>query len=304
MHPKVLVPALLLVGSLLASCSSDGSDGSAPTTDAPTTEASEPTEPTTTEVTAPADGILLVAGELEATLVDTSCASADESSVALEAAGEYRDDSLNLSMNVIEGQGTISVESGSQATGVFLDGTVTSLEVGDAGDLTAAGTFDDGEAFTVTGACVPGTAPTTTTTTAPGSTTTTTTTAPPTTTTAAPTTAAPATTVPAGPHGGTIELDSPSFSKSFTVKTCANPSESTLVVTAITRDGFKLTLASRDGKGALNVAGGSGADAVALHGAVTSVSVGDTGEITVEGDLGSGSGPAEAFEVTGSCTEK
>ncbi|MBX3287131.1 MAG: hypothetical protein KF703_17420 [Actinobacteria bacterium] len=126
-------------------------------------------------------------------------------------------------------------------------------------------------------------------------------------TTAAPTTAAPTTTAaatteaPSTPSGGTVSLSAADYSKSFTVQSCTNPTESTLSLTATASGGLTLTIAATDGSGTLAVTGGDEQDGINLSGTVTSVGVGDDGSIQVSGSMSSGSEPSEPFTLTGSC---
>lgn len=284
---------------LLAACGSD-KDDSADTT---TTDSATTVEEAVTTTTAPADSLVLDSSVMNATFTQSSCSTSNESSVTIQGDTEVDGTPISVSVLAIDGTGTLSVFR-DQETAAYLDGTLSSVQVDEGADIALAGTFADGEAFTLEGRCTTTTidpTATTTTTTKPTSTTTsstTTTTKPATTTTAT----GPTTTVPSGPSGGTVKLESSAFSKSFTVRLCTSPDESTLAFTAITKDGFRLTVSAKEGKGSMSVTGGTGSDAVDLHGSVTSVDVSTSGAIDVAGELGSGTDQVEDYTITGSCS--
>ncbi|HUV17128.1 MAG TPA: peptidoglycan-binding domain-containing protein [Ilumatobacteraceae bacterium] len=82
-----------------------------------------------------------------------TCTSAAESSI--NVTGEVN--GLSLSVKATDGKGTLAVSGGTETDGITLNGDVTSVTVGDAGDFTVSGTFtapnNVGETFTLTGSC-------------------------------------------------------------------------------------------------------------------------------------------------------
>ncbi len=102
----------------------------------------------------------------------------------------------------------------------------------------------------------------------------------------------------AGGDGPTVTVDSPDYGKEFGVTACDNPGETTLALTA-EADDIVLQIDATDGIGTLFISGGNEQDGVDLAGTVTSVTVGDAGNLTVEGDFDSDDG--QAFTITGSC---
>lgn len=95
-----------------------------------------------------------------------------------------------------------------------------------------------------------------------------------------------------------VSVSSPSYGKDFAVSSCTNPGETTVSLTA-EADGIVLQVDATDGVGTLFISGGDEQDGVDLAGTVTSVAVGDAGDLTIEGTFDSDGG--EAFTVTGSC---
>jgi hypothetical protein len=79
----------------------------------------------------------------------TSCVNEGEADLVLEATA----DAFALSVDAPDGTGTIAYTGGDEEDGADLSGAVSSVVVGDAGDFTVEGTWDSGEAFTLTGSC-------------------------------------------------------------------------------------------------------------------------------------------------------
>lgn len=98
--------------------------------------------------------------------------------------------------------------------------------------------------------------------------------------------------------GATVSVSSPQYDKDFTVTSCDSPSETTLSLTA-EADDIVLQVDATDGIGTLFISGGNEQDGVDLAGTVVSVTVGDAGNVTVEGTFDSDDG--QAFTITGSC---
>lgn len=61
-------------------------------------------------------------------------------------------DGITLAIDAPTGTGTISIQGGDEQDGISLSGTVSSAGVSDAA-VSVAGTFSDGESFTVSGSC-------------------------------------------------------------------------------------------------------------------------------------------------------
>lgn len=82
----------------------------------------------------------------------TRCVNKGETDLVLAgtAPGNYR-----LRINAPGGRGSLSLSGGNEQDGIKAGGTVTSVRVGDAGDIVAAGRFSSGLSgkFTVTGEC-------------------------------------------------------------------------------------------------------------------------------------------------------
>ena len=99
--------------------------------------------------------------------------------------------------------------------------------------------------------------------------------------------------------GPTVSVTAPSYDKEFIVTSCDSPSESTVTLTA-EADDIVLDVEATDGVGTLSIEGGNEQDGVDLAGTVTSVAIGDAGNVTIEGTFDSDDG--EAFTITGSCS--
>lgn len=83
----------------------------------------------------------------------------------------------------------------------------------------------------------------------------------------------------------------------FTVTSCTNEGETDLVLEA-ERDSYTLSVDAPDGTGTITYTGGDEEDGADESGAVSSVTVGDAGDFTVEGTWDS---DGEAFTLTGNC---
>jgi peptidoglycan hydrolase-like protein with peptidoglycan-binding domain len=101
--------------------------------------------------------------------------------------------------------------------------------------------------------------------------------------------------------GGTVDVSSPSYAASFTVRSCDNPTETTLTLTAENESSAELTLQATDGTGTLSIDGGTEEDGIILQGAVASVTVGDAGDVTATGTFQGANLAGEAFTLSGSC---
>lgn len=102
-----------------------------------------------------------------------------------------------------------------------------------------------------------------------------------------------------GPTAGSeIDLVSSSLEASFALQSCENPDESTLGLVAENDASIVLTIDAANGSGTVTVRGGTEQDGLDLQGTITSITVGDTGDVTVNGTF---AGSNEAFTVTGSC---
>lgn len=137
---------------VLGACSDDDDAGSS------TTSSSDTTAPTDTTGGDDGEGALDGAAQvtissdvLDATYDVQSCDNPSESDLELSA--EDAGTGIALSVSVQDGSGTIHIEGGDEQDGILLDGTVDSLEVGDAGDIVASGSFDTGESFELSGSC-------------------------------------------------------------------------------------------------------------------------------------------------------
>lgn len=89
-----------------------------------------------------------------------SCSSSGESDIELQA--EVNNMTLLVDASEADrteeaGAGSLSVDGGTEADGITLNGRVESVTVGDAGDFTVTGVFEapnnEGEEFTLTGSC-------------------------------------------------------------------------------------------------------------------------------------------------------
>jgi hypothetical protein len=95
---------------------------------------------------------------------------------------------------------------------------------------------------------------------------------------------------------GTASLDG-SITAEFTVTSCTNEGETDLVLEA-ERDSYTLSVDAPDGTGTIAYSGGNEEDGIDASGTVSSVTVGDAGDFTVEGTWDS---DGEAFTLTGNC---
>jgi hypothetical protein len=96
---------------------------------------------------------------------------------------------------------------------------------------------------------------------------------------------------------GTASLDGSSITAEFTVTSCTNEGETDLVLEA-ERDSYTLSVDAPDGTGTIAYTGGNEEDGIDASGTVSSVTVGDAGDFTVEGTWDS---DGEAFTLTGNC---
>ncbi len=134
------VAAVAAVG-VLAGCGDDGSSVSETT--AETTEA-------TTTGTADGGAASLDSATITAEFRVVGCVNNGESDLVLEA----KHDAYTLDVDAPNGTGTLIYRGGNEEDGVDASGVVTSVMVGDAGDFTVEGTWDDdGQPFTLTGNC-------------------------------------------------------------------------------------------------------------------------------------------------------
>lgn len=324
-----------------AACSSE-KESTTSTTDAPATTA------------APAkEGTLSVAStSFNKTFKVVSCVDGGETEVVVQAEA----DGSTASVTAWGGSGALKVDGGTEEDGVTVEGVLDSIEVGDAGDLTGAGTFSApnfaGEAFTLTGSCA-GVEPVTTTT-APdskavaeaakadlevwqrdlnvvgcyvgavdG--------------TKGPKTAAAVKAYQAAsglsPDGvlgpkteallqkdaaakkvvctsttpdGTpttkavLKVSSPGYDKSFVIGTCSSSGETSVKLNG-QADGLTVALNATNGTGTIAISGATESDGITLKGNVSSVTVGDTGDLTVKGTFGAPNLSGEQFTATGSC---
>jgi hypothetical protein len=88
-----------------------------------------------------------------------------------------------------------------------------------------------------------------------------------------------------------------SITAEFTVTSCTNEGETDLVLEA-ERDSYVLSVDATDGTGTITYTGGDEGDGADESGAVSSVTVGDAGDFTVEGTWDS---DGEVFTLTGNC---
>lgn len=88
-----------------------------------------------------------------------------------------------------------------------------------------------------------------------------------------------------------------SITAEFTVTSCTNEGETDLVLEA-ERDSYVLSVDAPDGTGTIIYTGGDEEDGIDASGTVSSVTVGDAGDFTVEGTWDS---DGEAFTLTGNC---
>lgn len=95
---------------------------------------------------------------------------------------------------------------------------------------------------------------------------------------------------------GTASLDGPIIAE-FTVTNCVNEGETDLVLEA-ERESYALSVDAPDGTGTIAYTGGNEEDGIDASGTVSSITVGDAGDFTVEGTWDS---DGEAFTLTGNC---
>ncbi|MFM7068275.1 MAG: peptidoglycan-binding domain-containing protein [Actinomycetes bacterium] len=98
-----------------------------------------------------------------------------------------------------------------------------------------------------------------------------------------------------------LTITAPSYTKTFAIGTCKSDGETSVNVTAQS-DGLTATIAANDNTGTLTVDGSTESDGVSLKGTVTSVTVGDTGDLQVTGKLTGTNFAGEQFTATGSCS--
>jgi peptidoglycan hydrolase-like protein with peptidoglycan-binding domain len=281
-----------------------------------------------------------------------SCTTGSETDVVVNA----KDGGLTATVTAWGGSGALKVDGGDEGDGVSLDGILDTVEVGDSGDVTGAGTFAapnfKGESFTISGSCA-GTQPATTTT-APGSKDVAKaakadlevwqrdlntvgcfsgvvdgTSGPqtvsavrafqaasgltpdgvlgPKTETALKDAAAAKRVVCVSPTDGgaaatksRLVLSAPSFNKTFLVGTCKSGGETSVQLVG-QADGLTVKLSANNGTGTLSVDGSTESDGITLKGNVSSVTVGDTGDVTVKGTFSAPNFAGEQFTATGSC---
>lgn len=92
----------------------------------------------------------------------------------------------------------------------------------------------------------------------------------------------------------TVTVKGPAYNKKFTVTSCKNTGETDLILTG-KAPGLTLKIAGKYKSGTLRIRG-----LADLDGKLTSVSVGDAGDIKVKGRFTSG-GVSGPFTVTGRC---
>jgi hypothetical protein len=143
---RLAAVCLLAGGALLGSaCGSDDDSSSGDST----------TTTTTTTTTAEAkDGTMQVTSAgYDASFDITNCSSSGETDLNLTAVA----DAATAKIHTYGGNSSISIDGSSGAEAVSLTGKITSLQVGDAGDFEASGTFGGtnfaDEEFSVTGSC-------------------------------------------------------------------------------------------------------------------------------------------------------
>lgn len=114
------------------------------------------------------------------------------------------------------------------------------------------------------------------------------------------TTAAPDATATAPSTGTTVTVQGPSYGpKTFEVATCTNAGETDIDLTATAAGGFTLTMEAENGTGTIALAGGNEQDGIRLNGTITSLSVGDAGDIRATGTFTDSGRPR--FVVVGRC---
>ncbi len=103
------------------------------------------------------------------------------------------------------------------------------------------------------------------------------------------------------PGGGTVTLTSASYNASFTVQTCTNNGETDLVLTGENSNSLQISVNVPNGSGSLGVTGGTEEDGITLNGNVTSLQVGDAGNISASGTFTGANLAGEDFTLSGSC---
>jgi hypothetical protein len=142
---RTITGALALVALVitLVGTGCGGDDESSTTTDTTATEATTETSSAAVTLTSPSFDTL----EFEI----TECTNEGETDLVLSA---ERDGGFVLEVDAPDGTGTVSYTGGSEEDGVDASGTVTSVTVGDAGDFTVEGTWDDSsDEVTLEGSC-------------------------------------------------------------------------------------------------------------------------------------------------------
>jgi peptidoglycan hydrolase-like protein with peptidoglycan-binding domain len=103
--------------------------------------------------------------------------------------------------------------------------------------------------------------------------------------------------------GATITVSGPGYTKTFEVASCSEDGEgANLKLAAAAAGGFSLTLTGNGRSGNLAISGGSEQDSIDVSGAVSTLSVGDAGDIRGEGKFSAASGfDNPAFTIAGTC---
>lgn len=97
-----------------------------------------------------------------------------------------------------------------------------------------------------------------------------------------------------------LKVASPSYDKTFVIGSCSSSGETAVKLNG-QADNLTVTIDATNGTGSLSISGASETDGITLKGDVTSVTVGDTGDVLVEGTFTAPNFSGEKFTVTGSC---
>lgn len=97
-----------------------------------------------------------------------------------------------------------------------------------------------------------------------------------------------------------LKVSAPSYDKSFVIGSCSSNRENNVALKG-QADGLTVTINATNGKGTLAISGSTESDGVTVNGQVSSVTVGDTGDVTVAGTLTAPNFAGEQFTATGSC---